>query len=77
VTAGATATKSVTFDSNDNGYSPVYASVKCPAGQIAFGGGSIGLGNFASGASADFTGWEITGGGQGNGMVYANCVKLA
>jgi hypothetical protein len=76
VEAGATATAAVTFDSIHNGYMPVNASVNCPAGQITFGGGTIGVSNFASGATAGFTGWEITGGGQGNGTVYADCVQL-
>jgi hypothetical protein len=76
VEAGATATASVTFDSNHHGYMPVYASVHCPAGQITVGGGTIGVTNFTSGASADFTSWEVTGGGQGNGTVYADCVQL-
>lgn len=74
--AGATATAPVTFDSNHNGYMPVYASVKCPIGLFAFGGGTAGIGNYASGASADFTGWDITGGGQGSGSIYADCVRL-
>ncbi len=76
VEAGITATSPVTFDSNSQGYMPVHASVSCPAGQIAFGGGTTGIGNFASGASADFTSWDITGGGQSSGTVYADCVRL-
>lgn len=76
VAVGATATAPVTFDSNHNGYMPVYASVTCPVGQLAFGGGTTGIGNYASGASADFTGWDITGGGQGSGSIYADCVRL-
>lgn len=76
VEAGATPTAPVTFDSNHNGYMSVSAYVKCPAGQVAFGGGSTGVDNFASGASADFTSWGITGGGGGKGAVYADCVRL-
>jgi hypothetical protein len=76
VKVGTTATASVTFDSIHHGFMPVDASVNCPAGQMAFGGGTIGVSNFASGASADFTSWDITGGGQGSGTVYADCVQL-
>lgn len=76
VEAGARATAPATFDSNHNGYMAAYASVSCPAGQIAFGGGATGVFDFASAASADFTGWGITGGGEGSGAVYADCVRL-
>ncbi len=76
VEAGVRATALVTFDSPHNGYMPVYASVSCPTGQVAFGGGVTGVTHFASGASANFSGWDITGGGQGQGSVYADCVWL-
>jgi hypothetical protein len=76
VKAGVTATAPVTFDSDHNGYMPVDAAVSCQTGLLAFGGGAMGVSTFASGASADFSGWDVTGGGQGNGTVYADCVQL-
>lgn len=77
--AGSRATAPITFNSNQNGYMPVSGAARCPAGQIAFGGGVTGVdvaSYFASGATADFAGWAVAGGGGGSGVVYASCVRL-
>lgn len=81
VKAGTPVASAFTFDSSKTGYSPGHASVSCPAGQITFGGGATDMNTyasaaFASAASADFTGWEITGGSPTTGVVHADCVQM-
>lgn len=76
VEAGASVAAAFTFDSINNGYLPGHASVSCPAGQIAFGGGATGMNAFVSGASADFTAWNITGNDPATGAIHADCVRL-
>jgi hypothetical protein len=76
VAPGKRTTAPVTFDSMQHGYMPASGIVRCPAGQTAFGGGANGVHYFASEATANFSGWQIIGGGQASGTVYADCVRL-
>jgi hypothetical protein len=67
----------IALNATRNGYSSQSGSVACPPGALALDGGlTIGL-ELASGPTSGFAGWEVVGGGDGVGEVFANCVTLA
>ncbi len=80
VAAGTLATSSFRVQSSSTGYQPGGGDVRCPAGQVATGGGFAGgsaiLASRLETTDAHPSGWGVTAGGDTEVVVYAVCRDL-
>lgn len=78
---GTVAMVSFKVQSSSTGYQPGGGDVRCPAGQVATGGGFAGgsaiLASRLETTDAHPSGWAVTAGGDSEEMVYAVCRVLA